>query len=249
MSDFTLTSKLKNNFSEEVFEEKMEKSLKNFRQNIRNLFIICNRLRENTTSVDSIIREIYEISLRSGISSSHVEMGKRTFNEIAKQIAKSSKTMESELKDIKSLGTEISNLSLESLKRSLQIEKMYQAQQLGCGQNETALQNAISRMESHVQENIEGIEERCKKIILLNERLTQHNQKLWNLSIHLKMEANQSGEQEEIFFSNIAQAICASNEKLIHQGKVYIQLIAECREIRTQLTNGTISQQEVLDAA
>ncbi len=205
------------------------------RDDIRKLFIVCNKIRENTTFVELTINDIYRVSLRSGILSSHVETGKRAFNEIAKQIARSSKAMEAELQHIKSLGTEISNLSLDCMKRYHQRKKILEARELGCGQNDYVLVDAVERIDQIIYLNVDKIEERCSQIILINDHLIQQCRKLWNLSVNLKMEASLSGEDEEMFFFSIADDVSKSSEKLKEQGGIYKHLVDDCKQIRNDL--------------
>ncbi len=213
----------------------MTANLNSFRAKVRQLFLICNQLRESTSRVNQTISEVYQISLRSGISSSHVETGKRAFNEIAKQIARSSKVMEMESLLIRKIGTQISNLSLECLKRSLQIRKIYEAELLGCGKNTATVQRTIKKMEAAVFEHVDEIETLCFKTEGLSEKIAQQAERLWSLAINLRMEAAQSGDEEEIFFSNIGNAVAAAGEKLKEQQNEYRKLIRHCGEIRAEL--------------
>lgn len=213
----------------------MTNSLNDFRTKVGQLFLICNQLRESTGRVSATIGEIYEVSLRSGISSSHVEVGKRAFNEIAKQIASTSTAMEAESKQIRDIGSRLSNLSLGCLRRALQIKKMVQAQTKGCGQNEEAVQNAIKRMEKAVFEEIDEIELLCRRTTILSAKIAQQAERLWSLAINLKMEASQSGAEEEVFFSNIGAAVATAGEKLKKQQEAYQTFIRQCREIRSEL--------------
>lgn len=213
----------------------MTQSLNEFRIKVGQLFLICNQLRESTGRVNATIGEIYEVSLRSGISSSHVEIGKRAFNEIAKQIASTSTAMDAESKQIRDIGSLISNLSLGCLRRALQIKKMEEARNMGCGQNNKAVEKAILRMETAVFKQIDEIELLCRRTNILSCKIAQQAERLWSLAINLKMEASQSGEEEEVFFSNIGAAVAAAGEKLKTQQEVYQGLIRKCREIRGEL--------------
>ncbi len=213
----------------------MTQSLNDFRIKVGQLFFICNQLRESTGRVSATIGEIYEVSLRSGISSSHVEVGKRAFNEIAKQIASTSTAMEAESKQIREIGSQISNLSLGCLKKALQIRKMEEGFQLGCGQNEEAVRRAMARMEAAVFKQVDEIEQLCRRTHVLSCKIAQQAERLWSLAINLRMEASQSGEEEEVFFSNIGAAVAAAGEKLKSQQEVYQGLIRKCREIRGEL--------------
>lgn len=213
----------------------MTQSLNDFRIKVGQLFFICNQLRESIGRVSTTINEIYEVSLRSGISSSHVEVGKRAFNEIAKQIASTSKAMEEESKQIRDIGTLISNLSLACLRRALQIKKMEEARKMGCGRNEKAVEKAIERMEKAIFKQIDEIELLCRRTNVLSTKIAQQAERLWSLAVNLRMEASQSGEEEELFFSNIGAAVAAAGEKLKVQQEAYQGLIRQCREIRGEL--------------
>lgn len=213
----------------------MTQNLNAFRLKVGQLFLVCNQLRESTGRVSATISEIYEVSLRSGISSSHVEIGKRAFNEIAKQIARTSKGMEAESERIREIGSRISNLSLECLKRSLQVRKMNEAIELDCKQNNAAVMNAIQRMEDAVFKYIDEIEVLCRRTLVLSGKMSQQSERLWSLAINLRMEAGQSGEQEEVFFSNIGSAVALAGEKLKSQQEAYQELVRKCREIRNEL--------------
>lgn len=213
----------------------MTASLNAFRTKVGHMFLACNQLRESVGKVSATIGEIYEVSLRSGISSSHVEAGKRAFNEIAKQIASTSTSMDAESTKIRDIGSRLSNLSLGCLKRTLQIKKMVEALEKGCGQNDHAVKRSIERMEQAVFKEVDEIELLCRRTVILSAKISQQAERLWALAINLKMEANQSGPEEEVFFSNIGNAVASAGEKLKVQQEVFQDFIRQCREIRNEL--------------